>query len=131
MSENFKPQPGQICWNELNASEVDAAKKFYSEVMGWTYQDMDMPDHNFTYTVFMNNGVPVAGLMNTADMEGGDQIPPNWFVYLTIADMDEALAKVKANGGAVMRDPFFVENMGTIAIVVDAAKAVVGLVEPQ
>ena len=127
MSENFKPQPGNVCWNELNASEVDVAKKFYSEVMGWTYQDM--PEHK--YTVFMNSGVPVAGLMNTADIEGGDQIPPNWFVYLTIANMDKALEKVKANGGAVMREPFFVENMGTIAIVVDAAKAVVGLVEPQ
>lgn len=127
MSENFKPQPGDICWNELNVSESSAAKKFYTEVMGWTYQDM--PEHK--YTLFLNEGKPVAGLMNTADFDGGDQFPPNWFVYLTIADMDDALEKVKANGGAVMKEPFFVENMGTIAIVVDAAKAVVGLVEPQ
>ena len=127
MSENFKPQPGQICWNELNTSAVDAAKKFYSEVMGWDYQDI--PEQK--YILFLNKGVPVAGLMNTADFDGGDQFPPNWFVYLTIADMDDALEKVKANGGAVMKEPFFVENMGTIAIVVDAAKAVVGLVEPQ
>ncbi len=127
MSENFRPQPGNICWNELNASDLDAAKKFYAEVMGWSSQDM--PDHK--YTLFLNNGVPVAGFMNTADIEGGDQIPPNWFVYLTISNMEIALEKVKSNGGAVMREPFFVENMGTIAIVVDAARAVVGLVEPQ
>ena len=45
--------------------------------------------------------------------------------------MDEALAKVNSNGGAVMKEPFHVDNMGTIAIVVNAAKAVVGLVEPD
>ncbi|MXZ49581.1 MAG: VOC family protein [Rhodobacteraceae bacterium] len=127
MTENFKPQPGQICWNELNASDLEAAKKFYSEVMGWTSQDM--PDHQ--YTLFLHNGVPVAGYMDIAFIEDGDQIPPNWFVYLTVANMDEALAKVNSNGGAVMKEPFHVDNMGKIAIVVDAAKAVVGLVEPD
>ncbi len=127
MTENFKPQPGQICWNELNANDLEAAKKFYSEVMGWTSQDM--PDYQ--YTLFLNDGVPVAGYMDISFIAGGEQIPPNWFVYLTVANMDEALEKVNSNGGAVMKEPFHVDNMGTIAIVVDAAKAVVGLVEPD
>lgn len=127
MTENFKPQPGQICWNELNANDLEAAKKFYSEVMGWTSQDM--PDYQ--YTLFLNDGVPVAGYMDISFIADGEQIPPNWFVYLTVANMDEALEKVNSNGGAVMKEPFHVDNMGTIAIVVDAAKAVVGLVEPD
>lgn len=127
MTENIKPQPGTICWNELNASDLEAAKKFYTEVMGWTCQEI--PDQN--YTLFMQEGQPVAGLMDTAFIENGDQVPPNWFVYLTVANMDEALAKVNSNGGAVMKEPFHVADTGVIAIIVDAAKAVVGLIEPD
>ncbi|MCY4184029.1 MAG: hypothetical protein OXD45_01745 [Rhodobacteraceae bacterium] len=58
-------------------------------------------------------------------VEGGDQIPPNWFVYLSLANMDESQAKVNSNGGAVMKEPFHVDNMGAIAIVVNTVKAVV------
>ena len=127
MTENIKPQPGTICWNELNASDLEAAKKFYTEVMGWTCQEI--PDQK--YTLFLQEGEPIAGLMDTAFIENGDQIPPNWFVYLTVANMDEALAKVISNGGAVMKEPFHVADTGVIAIIVDAAKAVLGLIEPE
>ncbi len=129
MPEGFDQTPGTVIWNELNVRDVEAARKFYEEVMGWTSQDM--PGLGSTYTVFMNDGTPVAGMMCIDDIEGGDQIPPNWFTYLAVENIKEAIARVNSNGGTVQKEPFLVPNMGTMAIVADAAGAVVALVEPS
>jgi len=125
MPDNFDQTPGTICWNELEVKNVNEAKRFYAEVLGWTSQDMQGG-----YTVFMNNGKPVAGMMNIDNIDGGEQIPPNWFVYIAVADINEALEKTKANGGIVSKGPFEVPNMGTMAVIIDAAGAALAIVEP-
>lgn len=57
---------GRFIWYELMTPDVAAAKRFYGEVVGWTAQDMPMPD--MTYTLFNVSGQGVAGAMAlTAD----------------------------------------------------------------
>ena len=43
---------GQFHWNELMTRNVEQAKKFYAETMGWTYNAMPMPG-GVTYTIAM------------------------------------------------------------------------------
>src|SRR6516164_2965987 len=40
---------GQFSWNELLTTDPGAATKFYTQLFGWTTQEMPMPD--FTYTI--------------------------------------------------------------------------------
>ena len=32
------PKHGVVCWNELNVHDVERAKKFYSESLGWSFE---------------------------------------------------------------------------------------------
>ena len=39
MTEFTKYPPNTFCWTELLTTDVDGAKKFYSELFGWTFED--------------------------------------------------------------------------------------------
>jgi uncharacterized protein len=118
------PAPaGTFLWDELIAEDVEGAKRFYTEVFGWTTSDMDMGD--MTYTLFQRDGdVNVAGLMPK---------PPNvpvksaWLTYLGTDDVDAATAKVKELGGAVMMEAFDVPNVGRLAVAGDPFHTAFGL----
>ncbi len=55
MANIEKHKAGNFCWIELATSEQGAAKKFYSELFGWTANDNPMgPDD--VYTIFELTG---------------------------------------------------------------------------
>jgi hypothetical protein len=54
-------------------------------------------------------------------------VPPHWFSYIEVDDVDARTAKVKASGGQVMREPFDIPGVGRIAIIADATGAHVGI----
>jgi uncharacterized protein len=112
-------------WNELMTEEVDEAKKFYTAVLGWTFEDMPMPSGK--YIVAKANGKPVGGMMNSADIEGGDDMPSHWMAYIHVADVDAAVAKVAAAGGEVVKPCFDVPGVGRIAMVEDPTGAMIGI----
>ena len=35
---------GEICWTDLQTSDVAAAKDFYAAVFGWRFEDLPTPD---------------------------------------------------------------------------------------
>ena len=53
---------GAFSWFELMTTDVEAAKMFYSELLGWTTKDMPM--ENMTYAVVQVEGQDVGGIMN-------------------------------------------------------------------
>ena len=113
-------------WNELITEEVDEAKKFYTAVLGWTLEEMKMPSGG-SYTVAKMNGKPVGGIVNSADVEGGDDMPSHWMSYIHVADVDAAVAKVAKAGGEVLKPCFDVPGVGRIAIVEDPTGAIIGI----
>jgi len=34
---------GVFCWNELMSWDVERAKRFYADAIGWTFEPMDVP----------------------------------------------------------------------------------------
>lgn len=114
---------GHFHWNELMTRDVAAAKSFYADTLGWTFEDMPMPDG--TYCVCMSGGAPAGGIfeMKGSEYEG---IPPHWFAYIAVDDIDARLAKAKAGGAVLVREPFDVEGVGRIAIVKQPDEAAIG-----
>lgn len=84
---------GAMCWNELMTRDVEKAKTFFADLLGWEYQKMDGMD----YWLIMNNGRMNGGIMPIGD--DNPDMPPNWSVYFNVADIDEAMKKVEASGG--------------------------------
>jgi hypothetical protein len=101
-------------WYDVMTTDVAAAKKFYTDVVGWEAEDQGGPH---AYTVFKENGVGRAGLMAVpADAKG---MPPAWMGYIAVDDVDAAAAKVKKEGGKVLKEPQDVPGIIRFAVVAD------------
>ena len=35
---------GHFHWNELTTRDIERAKKFYADTLGWTFESMPMPE---------------------------------------------------------------------------------------
>jgi uncharacterized protein len=119
---------GTFHWNELMARDVAAAKKFYADTIGWTYDGMPTPDGQ-TYWVAKMGDQPVAGIF---DISGPDyqSVPDSWMPYLAVDDVDARVKKAVAAGARVMKPAFDVPNVGRIVILMEPSGAAVGWITP-
>ena len=60
-----------------------------------------MPDG--TYVLGMLHGKPVVGMMDMADAPQFKDIPPHWFSYFAVDDVDAEVARTREMGGTVIR----------------------------
>jgi uncharacterized protein len=116
--------PGTFSWVELATSDADAAKRFYSELFGWTYDDAPVGD-GMVYSMAAIDGRHVAALYTTEDQ------PPHWNSYVTVESADEAARRAADAGGAVIAEPFDVMTAGRMAVVADPTGAAVCVWEPR
>lgn len=121
-------QHGKFYWNELMTDDVEKAMAFYSATLGWSFRDMP-DDAPHQYQVAFLGEEPVAGLMDKTDILP-PEVPPHWFSYVNVDDLDARLKLLEENGGRILRPPFEVEGVGRIAIVADATGAAMGWMTP-
>jgi predicted enzyme related to lactoylglutathione lyase len=57
-------------------------------------------------------------------------VPTHWGSYVSVADIDEAIKKVKASGGEILVGPMDVFDAGRIASFLDPLGAVLSLGQP-
>ena len=119
---------GRFHWNELLTNDVEAAKTFYGEIMGWTYDKMTGPEGAYYVAIKSNNPVCAIAPMPAA---AAADTPVHWFSYIEIDQLDASIASAKAAGATVLRDPLDLQDVGRIAIVQDPTGAVVGWVTPD
>jgi predicted enzyme related to lactoylglutathione lyase len=118
----------QFHWNELMTRNVEKAKKFYADTIGWTYDAMPMPEGG-VYTLAMSGGMPVAGIF---DISGPDYtgVPESWMPYIAVDNVDERVKKATKAGAKVMKQPFDVPGVGRIAVLLEPGGAGVGWMTP-
>lgn len=110
--------PGHFVWRELMTADVDAAKAFYGELFGWSFEDADMGDVDMTYTLIRHGGTEIGGMMVTQG-----EPPPCWASYVSVPNVDEAAAAATSAGGSVAVAPTDVPGVGRFAVLGDAAGA--------
>ena len=119
---------GHFHWNELLTRDVEQAKRFYAQTVGWTFDAMAMPD-GATYWVAKMDDKPVGGIFPT-NRPGFEQVPEAWMSYLSVDDVDARVEKAKAAGAKLMRPIFDVPGVGRIAILTEPGGAGVGWMTP-
>ncbi|MEO5903737.1 MAG: VOC family protein [Gemmatimonadaceae bacterium] len=102
---------GAPSWYENYASDVDKAKAFYTNLFGWTTQDMPVP--GMVYTVLKLDGEQIAGMMKITPDFG--PMPPTWATYFTIDDVDKRAAQATELGGTVFTGPMDIPDVGRFA----------------
>lgn len=108
---------GQFLWYDVMTTDVTAASRFYSDVLGWNAQDAGGGGKD--YTVFSVNGVGVAGLLAIPEDVARRGVKPAWLGYVAVDDVDAAVARVKQEGGKVHREPETVPGVIRFAVVGD------------
>lgn len=106
---------GAFGWFELMTTDVDGSKKFYTELLDWTIEDMPM--EKMTYTVVNVQGEQVAGIMPMPPNAG--EMPPTWGVYITVKDVDATVVKAKELGGKILIDPQDIPDVGRFCVIQD------------
>jgi len=119
---------GKFYWNELCARNVEGAKKFYAETMGWSYDAMPMPGGGIYWIAKMNNE-PVAGVFDISGHEF-DGMPEQWMPYIAVDDVDARTTKAVAAGAKVLKGAFDVPGVGRIVILKEPGGAGVGWMTP-
>jgi uncharacterized protein len=114
---------GEPCWFELGTTDQAAAKQFYTQLLGWTFNDSPMGPNEF-YTMFQLNGKDT-GAAYTLPAKLTDQgVPPHWNVYFSVPDVDRSAAQAVELGGTIVQPPFDVMDFGRMAIAMDPGGAV-------
>lgn len=121
---------GDVLWTELLTRDLKAALAYYADALGWTYDTMPMEEGG-DYYIGMLGDTPVAGLMDMSGMPNLDGVPPHWFTYFQVDDVEAAAAATKAAGGEIRRAPFDIAGVGRIAILCDPTGAVMGMMKPE
>jgi predicted enzyme related to lactoylglutathione lyase len=114
---------GTLCWNELNTWKLEAAKKFYSEVFGWTYEGDD------TYAQPLVDGKAVGGMMPLSTDRMPAETPEHWLVYFAVDDVNKSAAEIKNLGGTTMMEPFDAGGVGKMVVAADPQGAVFAVIQ--
>lgn len=116
-------------WHELNTWRPEVALAFYGRTLGWKFEPAELPDGS-DYWIARKDGKPVGGVfgLNTPDYDG---IPDHWMTYMAVNDMTSAERETAGAGGQVTRPATHIPGVGKLAVVTDAAGALIGLIEPD
>ncbi|NNF54217.1 MAG: VOC family protein [Acidimicrobiales bacterium] len=117
---------GTPSWIDLSTTDVEGAQEFYGPLLGWSFETNPTPEGG-KYTMASLKNKSAAGMMQQAEEQAQMGIPPMWNTYITVDDLDQAVAKTTEAGGSVMMPPMEVMDSGRMAVITDATGAVVCL----
>jgi predicted enzyme related to lactoylglutathione lyase len=126
MGERTSHTPGTFSWTDLATTDTDAAKRFYTALFGWDFDDQPIPGDGGVYTLLRRDGKEVAALFQA--QEG---MPTAWSSYVTVESADAAATKAADLGGTPMGEAFDVMDAGRMAVIQDPTGAVVSVWEPH
>jgi predicted enzyme related to lactoylglutathione lyase len=103
---------GSLCWTELATTDVDAARRFYAGLFGWTFRK-----GGDGYVEIAAGKEYVGGIL-LIEKDWGP-MPPAWSPYFRVADCDVTVAEAKDGGARVLFGPSDLPNVGRYALLAD------------
>ncbi|GGY94556.1 VOC family protein [Streptomyces poonensis] len=117
---------GVPCWVDAQLPDVEAGKRFYGGLFGWTFREV----HGPAVWAFLD-GEPVAELAPKPD----GRMPTVWTVHFATADLPALTGRIRTAGGQIIAGPapvgpYGTPPLGTAALAADREGAVLGLWQP-
>jgi uncharacterized protein len=123
VSTGVQTKIGAFIWHENQSRDVEAAKRFYTELLGWQTEawpgEMD-------YTIIKTGDQGHGGFVAAQ----GDH-PSNWLGHVLVEDVDEIVRRAEAAGGTIVMGPQDVPDVGRLAVITDPQGAIVSAFAPQ
>ena len=130
MSEHKMPANGTFCWTELATTDLEAAGKFYTELLGWNLKKsaaVGMEYHEIGVTGHEHLGGDRFGGMYKMGPEYGSA-PSHWMSYVAVEDVDAKAKRVEELGGKVCVPPTDIPNTGRFCVITDPTGATLSLI---
>lgn len=124
MSFTDEPLSGKVIWNDLITEDIEAARRFYGGLFGWSFREIKGPGGR-EYMVALLGDVYIAGLL-AADRRDDGQNVSRWLPYVSVVDVDEAVRRGVSEGASVAASPRDVA-LGRVGAIIDPQGAVIGL----
>ena len=117
-------------YSDLQTTDLEGAKRFYTGLFDWTVDEQPMGEGQ-VYAMFKKNGkiTGAASLQLPEQRDAG--IPPMWNAYFTVYDLDNRTKEAERLGGTIHAGPFDVFDAGRMSVVMDPNGAVFCLWEPK
>lgn len=115
---------GKIGWFDLTVEDAPAIRDFYAKVVGWKPEDVNMGEYSDFNMTMPESGDAAAGICHARG--GNAALPPQWLIYITVANVDDSAAACMENGGKVIVGP---KSMGSgkFAVIEDPNRSVAAL----
>lgn len=123
--------PGVPSRIDLATPDVEAAKSFYGELFGWSFDDRATDTDGVNYTMCNKGDKAAAGIMKLSEEMAASGMPPTWSTYVTVTDAEATAAKVEGAGGMVLQPPMDVMEDGRMAVIADPAGAAIAMWQPK
>jgi predicted enzyme related to lactoylglutathione lyase len=115
---------GAPCWADATVLDVEAAKRFYAELLGWSFEESG-PEYG-GYAQASVDGRVVAAL---APQMAGQEAPPAWTLYFASPDVIATAERIREHGGRVLLEPMEVGDFGRMVLAADPGGVLFGVWE--
>ncbi|HTS70656.1 MAG TPA: VOC family protein [Terriglobia bacterium] len=123
------PTVGSISWIDLTVPNADPEREFYEAVAGWKSSPVDMGGYTDYCMNEPGTGKTVVGICHARGENAS--LPPQWLIYITVADLETSLQQCAKLGGKVVCEPREMGGQGRMAVIGDPAGAVAALFQPK
>lgn len=118
---------GRFCWVDLAAADATRASEFYTGLFGWSARPQAANGGTFVRLAHAGRDIGSLYQMPRARREAG--IASHWMPYVQVDDVFEASRRAALLGASIAVEPFCVEGVARIALIVDPVGAELGLWE--
>ncbi len=99
---------------DIPADDIERAKRFYSALLGWKFNEFPAMQYNLITTTNLDGTPGIGGGM-------GKRMEPSQRIlnYFGVPSIDDAMEQVKSLGGKIVTKKMAVPGMGFLANCVD------------
>jgi uncharacterized protein len=111
----------RIVHTELNTTDVENAKSFFSQLFDWKLEEM--PGSGGAYTLIKEGDSVMGGIMQHP-VAGA---PSAWLSYVLVDDIHASTNKAQSLGATIIKGASEVPGVGWFSIISDPTGAVLGM----
>ncbi len=118
---------GKIGWIDITVDDAGGLRDFYAKVVGWEPEDVSMGEYSDFNMTMPGSGEPAAGICHARG--GNAELPPQWLIYIVVADAADSASSCTEHGGKVLVEPKPMSG-GVFCVIEDPSGAVAALYQP-
>ena len=122
--------PNNVDFFAINADDVPRARKFYEAVFNWSFEPWGPPGF-----YLIDTGKEPAGAIRGALHERRELAPGQKMIgfecTITVADIDQAIRAIEANGGRLAAPKSYIPTVGTCAYFFDPEGNVAAVIQRE